>query len=299
MNGILLLIGCGSGLAHSVYSALSKSLLKNRIAEPFLLLFYISVFQALLTPGVWLWIAPACPAPGGWPPLVLAALTCAAAYIFLYLSLECGDVSSVMPILGSKVVFTSVLAVPMLGETYGWTTYLAVLLVAVSVGLLSYSPSPASRTSFPLKPITFMLASCLIFAFTDIYIKRSLAFLDAYSFMVYYNLIVGVLALAIVPFLKKKRVTLVLKKQDAIVCLLASVALVAATLLFVVMFNLAHGVVIPNILMSTRGLFIVLITAALTFTGSTHLEKQSFGVYAVRFVASLLIVASIWISLSK
>ena len=42
MNSILLLVGVSSGFAHSVYSAISKSLLKNRIAEPFLLFLYIN-----------------------------------------------------------------------------------------------------------------------------------------------------------------------------------------------------------------------------------------------------------------
>lgn len=41
------------------------------------------------------------------------------------------------------------------------------------------------------------------------------------------------------------------------------------------MLKMSSGVVIPNILMSTRGIFIVIISAVLTHRGSTMLETQS------------------------
>ena len=64
------------------------------------------------------------------------------------------------------------------------------------------------------------------------------------------------------------------------------------------MLKMSSGVVIPNILQSTRGIFIVLISAVLTHRGSTMLETQSKNVYMLRLAASLLIVVSIWIALS-
>jgi drug/metabolite transporter (DMT)-like permease len=289
----------GSGFSHAVYSAVSKSLLKTRIAEPFLLLVYINVFQAVITPVLWLFIKPVFPAPAGWTPLLLASLTCALAYIFLYTALALGDVSSVMPIMGSKVILSSLLAIPLLGESYRWPIYLAVGLVAGSIGILSYSPSQTKSTQFPLKPILMMLICCLVFGFTDIYIKRSLAFLDSYNFMVYYNLLVGIFSLSVIPYLKARGVHLKINRRDQGLCLFAAASLVTATLLFVMLFKLARGVVIPNILMSTRGLFIVVISVVLTLRGSASLEKQSTLVYVMRFIASALIIVSIWITLSN
>ena len=298
MNIIFFLVGLSSGFAHSIYSAFSKALLKNRIKEPFLLFLYISVLQALITPLLWIFIRPQFPPPAGLIPLLISCITCVSAYLFLYTALHCGDVSSVMPIMGSKVIFAGLLAIPMLHEKHNWQVYIAAVLVAISIAILSYSPSKSGSSKFPLKPIVLMTICSIIFGFTDIYIKRSLVYLDSYNFIIYYNFIVGVLSLCVIPYIMKRRVSLVLKGMDLQLSLYSAVSLVTATLLFVIMLKMSSGVVIPNILMSTRGIFIVLISAALTYRGSTILETQSKKVYILRLAASILIIVSIWIALS-
>jgi drug/metabolite transporter (DMT)-like permease len=298
MNIIFLLIGLSSGFAHSIYSAFSKSLLKNRIREPFLLFLYVNALQALLTPLFWLVIQPKLPAPGGWMPLLTSCVTCVIAYCFLYTALHYGDASSVMPIMGSKVIFAGLLAVPMLGETHTWQVYIAVVIVAIAIAILGYSPSETGHTRFPPLPIFLMTTGCVIFGFTDIFIKRALSYVDAFNFMIYYNFFVGALSFCVIPYLKKRKVSLVLKGMDLKLSIYAAIAIVAATLLYVVLLEMGNGVVIPNILQSTRGIFIVLISAFLTHRGSTLLETQTRKVYVLRLAASFLIIISIWIALS-
>jgi drug/metabolite transporter (DMT)-like permease len=298
MNIVFFLAGLSSGFAHSIYSAFSKALLKNRIKEPFLLFLYISVIQALVTPLLWIFVRPQFPFSAAVMPLLISCFTCVAAYLFLYMALHSGDVSSVMPIMGSKVIFAGLLAIPMLGEKHNWQVYMAAVLVAISIAILSYSPSKSGSSKFPLKPIVLMTGCSVIFGFTDIYIKRSLVYLDSYNFMIYYNFIVGVLSLCVIPYIRKKNVSLVLKGTDLQLSFYSAVSLVTATLLFTVMLKMSSGVVIPNILQSTRGIFIVLISAVLTHRGNTMLETQSRRVYMLRLAASVLILISIWLALS-
>ena len=298
MNSILLLVGIVSGLSHSLYSAISKTLLKNQIKLPFLLFLYISLFQAMLTPVVWIFVEPTPPPLAGWKPILIAGITGVIAFLFLYSALSSGDVSSVMPILGSKVIFAGFMAVPLLGEKHGTTIYFAAVLVAISIAVLSYSPTATRRNQFPLKPILLMILCSIFFAVTDIYIKRSLAFLDSYNFMVYYNLIVGTGSLSIIPYIYSRKVSLVLKGQELFLSFGAAIFNLAATLLFATAINIAQGVLIPNILQSTRGVFIVIISAFLAHRGSTILEIQNKKVYLLRFFASALIILSIWITLS-
>jgi len=200
--------------------------------------------------------------------------------------------------MGSKVIFAGLLAIPMLHEKHTWQVYIAAVLVAIAIAILSYSPSKSGSSRFPLKPIILMTGCCVIFGFTDIYIKRTLVYLDSYNFMIYYNFIVGVLSICVIPNIRKKKVPLMLKGVDLQLCLYSAVSLVAATLLFVILLKMSSGVVIPNILQSTRGIFIVLITAILTHRGNTVLETQSKKVYVLRLLASILIIVSIWIALS-
>ena len=299
MNALLLIVGVSSGLSHSIYSAVSKSLLKHRISEPFLFFLYISILQAVITPLLWLFVKPVVPPIPGWTPLLLAGITGVVALLFLYMALSSGDASSVMPIMGSKVIFAGFLASFMLNAKHSWTIYCAAILVAVSVGILSYSPSTNGKSKFSGRPIFLMILCSIVFAFTDNYITCSLKYLDSYNFMVYYNLIIGLGSLAIIPYIRKKKVALLLPGQDVWWSLVSAVFLVVATLLLTVLFKIADGVVIPNILASTRGIFIVIISAVLSLRGSALLETQTWKIYLLRFVASSLIILSIWITLSK
>lgn len=299
MNILLLTVGVSSGFFHSIYSAISKSLLKHRISEPFLFFLYISILQAAITPLLWLFVKPAFPPVTGWAPLLLAGITGVIAFLFLYMSLSSGDASSVMPIMGSKVIFSGFLATYMLNEKHNWTIYSAAILVAISIGILSYSPSENKKSNFSGRPVFLMILCSIVFAFTDNYITRSLKYIDSFNFMVYYNLIIGIGSLAIIPYLKKKKVALLLPGNDMWWSLVSAIFLVAATLLLTISFGIAEGVVIPNILVATRGIFIVIISAVLSQRGSTLLETQTRKVYFLRFVASSLIILSIWITLSE
>lgn len=219
------------------------------------------------------------------------------ASMFLYLALSSGDASSVMPIMGSKVIFAGLLAILMVNETHGWYVYFAAVLVAISIAMLGYSPSDLGENNFPVKPILLMFGCSILFAFTDIYIKRSMEIIDAFNFIVYYNFIVGMGSLSIIPYLKRRNVSLVLTGQSLWLSLVSSVFLITAVMLFSFTVHIAAGVVIPNILISTRGVFIVMIGAVLAHRGNTALETQSTKVYLLRFVASILIILSIWIAM--
>ena len=299
MNILLLIVGVSSGLSHSIYSAISKTLLKHRFREPFLFFLYISLLQAIITPFLWLFVKPTIPPVAGLTPLLLAGITGVIAFLFLYSALSGGDASSVMPIMGSKVIFAGFLATFMLKEKHNWAIYGAAILVAVSIGLLSYSPSTARKSKFSGRPVFLMILCSIVFAFTDNYIARSLKYIDSYNFMIYYNLIIGMGSLAVIPYIKKKKVTLLLPVKDLWWSLVSGIFLVVATLLLTISFGIAEGVVIPNILVSTRGIFIVIISAVLSYRGSTLLETQTRKIFLLRFVASSLIILSIWITLNK
>lgn len=299
MNLKLLLVGLTAGVAYSIYSAMSKSLLKSRVSTPLLLLLYINLAQALVTPLLWFMVAPSMPSAEGWVPLGISGVLSVIGSLFFYLAISCGDVSSVTPIMGSKVIFAGLLAVPMLAERHAWPVYLSAVLVAIAIALLSYSPSKHVSTKFPLKPIVLMLSCCVLFAFTDIYIKRSLLFIDAFNFMVYYNLILGVGSLGVIPYLRKHGVSMKLPFSTLMLITFVGASMVLASLLFVITFNMAEGVVIPNILIASRGMFIVIISAIGTHWGVQSLDVQSKRVYGLRLAASALIIVSIWLAMHR
>ena len=298
MDATLLSVGLGSGFSHALYAAGSKHLLKRRIPHPFLFLLYVNAFQAVVTPLIWLFVKPAFLPAAGWVPMLASVGTCVIAYFFLYASLSTGDVSSVMPMMGSKVIFSGLLAHWMLGERHSGSIYVAVLLVAVAVAALGYSPTQGRPGRFALKPAGLMMACCIVFACTDVYIKRSLAFIDSFSFMVHYNALVAVGSLLAIPYLRRKGVSLQLTAGSAAMTLATAAFLVTATMLFVLAFSLADGVVVPNILMSSRGVFVVLFSALASYGAGTALDVQSKWVFLLRLAAAALIVFAIYLAMA-
>ena len=177
--------------------------------------------------------------------------------------------------------------------------YLAAVLVAVSVATLSYSPSGKGSTSRAGLAAFLMLACCLIFGLTDIFIKRALAYVDSYGFLVYYNALVAVCVLPVVPWLRRRGVPATIGRTDLLAVGLAACFLIAATLLFIRSFALAEGIILPNILVSTRGVFIVVLTALVGMHRHTALDIQSKRVFILRLAASALLVFSIWLALRE
>jgi drug/metabolite transporter (DMT)-like permease len=169
------------------------------------------------------------------------------------------------------------------------------------VAALSYSPSHPSHapgTNKAALAAFLMLTCCLIFALTDIFIKRALQHVDSYNFLVYYNALVAVAVLPVIPWLRRKRAAMAIRRSDLAAIVLAAVFLITATLLFVHSFNLAHNVILPNILVSTRGVFIVVLTAIAGLRAHTALDIQSRWVFMLRLGASALLIFSIWLALS-
>jgi len=296
---MLLLVGIGSGLMHSFYSAFAKSVVGRQQVPPLVFLLWVNLCVALLSPLLWLLVPPVLPPTAAWPPLLAAAAACALAYAFLYCALSAGDVSSVMPLMGSKVLFSAMLAPLLLNEPTHWTLVVAAVLVVIATAALSYSPTTKRQSAFNLKPVVLMLISCVVFSVADVFIQRTLPYLDSTNFLVWYNLLVAVIgAPLILPLLRRRRLAIRLKMPAVLLIIAAAAFLVVATLLFIMCFRISNSIVIPNILMSTRGLFIVLLTALLSRCGWLALDTQSASVYAWRFAASLLILVSVVVALA-
>ena len=295
---ILLVVGVGSGLLHSFYSACSKWVVGRQQVPPLVFLLWVNLCVAVLSVLLWLVVAPMLPPVVAWPWLLAAATTCALAYAFLYCALSTGDVSSVMPLMGSKVLFSAMLAPLLLQEPTSWRVLVAALLVVVSTAALSYSPSELRSSAFHFKPVMLMLTSCLIFSVTDVLIQRTLAHLDSTNFLVWYNILVAMIGIPMVlPLVRRRKLPVQIHGSSFLLIVAAAAFLVLATLCFVICFGLSNSIVIPNILMSTRGVFIVLLSLLLPRMGWMALDTQSGHVYAWRLAASLLIFLSVFVAL--
>ncbi len=295
----LLVVGVGSGLLHSFYSACSKWVMVRRQVPPLVFLLWVNLCVAVLSLLLWLWVVPVWPMVEAWPWLLGAATTCALAYAFLYCALSTGDVSSVMPLMGSKVLFSAILAPLLLQEATSWRLLVAAVLVVVSTAALSYSPSDLRASAFHLKPVMLMLTSCLIFSVTDVLIQRTLVYLDPTNFLVWYNVLIAVVGIPMMlPLVRRRKLPIGVCRSSFLLIVAAAAFLVLATLLFVICFGLSNSIVIPNILMSTRGVFIVLLSLLLPRMGWMALDTQSGHVYVWRFAASLLILMSVFVALA-
>lgn len=110
-----------------------------------------------------------------WLPLAGIG-TFLAAQFFTVMAIFRGDASLQTPIMGTKVVFVSVMSVVLLGSALSTELWVASVMAAVAVFLLGWSrPQHAGHLA---QGIAFGLASSLSFALTDIIMVRAADVLD-------------------------------------------------------------------------------------------------------------------------
>lgn len=212
----------------------------------------------------------------------------------MFLAQRTVDPSRLVPLLGLKLVVLALINSLFLGlESYGPMQIIAIACTIFSAFLLNN----AGR-KIPLASLALVLLACCGYSLSDICIKMqigqvgefyhgSLIKLSLFSACLSYT-ISGIVGVMILPLLKR---------QPAKVWRLASPF--AVTWLTGIVFLFACfqqiGTVNGNIVQSTRGIWAVLIGAALAHMGKTYLEeKVPWNIVLRRLLAALLLVLGIF-----
>jgi len=305
-----LVIGVAAGLAAAFFSAISylvsrqhglaqRALGRSGVAVRLLAVAHL-LMAAVCGPLIW-WGWPS-PAPA-WGSFVLPACGSAGCYLVgqagLFAALKRAEASRIAPLLGLKIVMLAGIVTAVMHHELDRRQWLAVGLSVVAAGLLQ-----AGKGRVPAAAFGLVLAACLCFAISDIWIVSLIDGLQAgvaatggslgrlhaggLAMAVTYALC-GLLFLPVVAALWPHA------RADWMGSAAYAAAWLAAMAGLYCCFGLV-GVVFGNILQSTRGLMAVALGAALARHGWHELEQRVDRATLVRrLAAALLMTAAIGI----
>ena len=295
--------GVTAGLGAAAASAICYLLSRHyaiRSGRPGLRLFVLAhlVMGCICLPVAWLLAPPGLPPPGSWLPACLGSV---ASYLLgqaaVFAALRSADASRVSPLLGLKVAMLALVVSGIVGTPLDAGQWLAVGLSVTAAALLRGAGSP-------LRPLVLGLiaSACLAFAVSDLFI---VALIDALQPSLsggsagIARLHAGGLAMAVTYVVcGLAAAPLVARgprpdRQDWIAAGQYALAWLAGMVGLYACFGLV-GVVLGNILQSTRGLMSVGLGAVFATLGWPDLEEPVDRLTLFkRIVAGLLMTAAI------
>jgi drug/metabolite transporter (DMT)-like permease len=250
-------------------------------------LFLTNLLSSLVFSGLW--------ALGGqwqsmslvWQPAIIATLFMSG-LIFTFLAIGRGDVSIATPVLGVKVLLVAALLTLFFGHQLSAKVWLAAVLAMIGIGVIQWTGR--SQPKRVVMTIAFALAAASSFATFDVLVQRWSPTWGAGRFLPLTYWIVGILSLAMIPWVNFK----VLKEPRVAKPLLCGALLIAVQAICitvaVAMFADAARI---NVVYTLRGLWGVLLAwAASRYWGGGE-SDLSRNVMITRVVGAALLTSAV------
>lgn len=170
-----LALGILAGLATAFFSAVSYLISRHHGTKAGggslrLLVFAHVLMGTVCLPLAWLLCPDPSPPVSVWmPPLVGSALTYLLGQVAVFAALKRVDASQLAPLLGLKIVVIALLATFVLNQQLAGRQWLAVATSVAAVAMLHRS-RPPSQPSAPWLVLGMVVAICLCFAVSDLFI---------------------------------------------------------------------------------------------------------------------------------
>ncbi|MFH1904290.1 MAG: DMT family transporter [bacterium] len=280
----------GSAFFSASRFLLTKHILKNILRNVFIFLVYSSVITALLFLTSWIFVPLAVPSETGFIYLIAASLLAFIGLILMNFAFLKGDVSTIAPLMGLKILFVALFSSLFLQEYHHFLVYVGILLSVLGIALLYRNDSGSSRKQGI--PVILMIGAAMLFGLSDIFTKKGLDGLDSWNFSVWFCLFLGFYSLCILCFIKDRE-KLKLNRGAIYSLLLLGIFQLGVISLIFYSIQLGGNVTIPNIMFSTGGIFVVIFTFILSHLGYKILESHSRGIYLYRLIGALLITGAV------
>jgi len=225
--------------------------------------------------------------------------TCAGLAFFLgqiatFLSLQSGHVSVATPLLGSKVLWITILSALLLREAVPIEWWIGASMAVLGITILGYQPGVLKTSQTSQWPtIAWGLTSALFFSGTDLMVQESSRFLPPAIFLPVMFAAQGIFSLGMIPLFRSplSRVS-----KQAWPWLAAGSGMIAlqAVLMAIALVWFAKAAEV-NIVYNSRGLWsIVLALIFARFLGLGEQQLTPFSMFC-RGIGALLLLAAIWV----
>jgi len=296
---IWLLIVVIAHLFYSLVFVIDKYIVSKSLPHPIVYTFYVGI----LSIAVWALIPFGFCFPSAYYVFLsmLAGIAQVGGSIFLYRSLNLGEVSRIIPFIGSFVaIFILVLSTLLIGERLSLQQYIAFILLVLGSLVVSYLPcrQAGRRKEFFQKPFGLAIIAALFFAIFWVITKYIYSGSSFVSGTVWVRTAVAFVSLFLL--LPRKNRELIFKKTDEIkrktvgfVIWGRSLTIVAALCMYFAVF--LGSVTLANALQGLQYAFIFLL-ALLFFRKIPSLKEElSREIIAQKIIAIILITLGLFI----
>jgi len=288
-----MLISLAAALALALSALLGKVLLRYRICDAGLVTWGQGVAISIISAGACLVLRV--PLPGaGWLPVITLTAVLAIATRLLNQALQEGDASTVVPLLGLKIPASGLMAWLVLGERISAAVWLAVICSAAAVALFGIGRQEVSQGGHgrhPAVAVVLSVITAVLFSGADIVARTSESVIDPLGLVLWSNVVWGPVSALMLTGSKFRKYKV--KRLDIGLFTLGAVFVTGAMLGLYYAFQLADSVIMPNVIMGTRGLFALIAGYALNKVARVPLERQRGLVYIYRMLGTLLILAAL------
>lgn len=286
-----------SAIALGGYSVLTKILLRYRVCDAGLVTWGLGIATGIVSLVVLVFGRYPFPTEAPIATVMLAAIALVAHW-FLSRALQEGDASTVVPLLSLKIPFVAVLSIFMLGERHTLRVYIAAGAAALGVAMFGIGRQERAQGGYGRHPILAIALACLSalsYALLDQLAKQTLAHTSPFRLVLWVNIIVACVCLIMLfrPHYRKYR----LARFDLVMFLSGGGLMFGGLMFFFRALDLSDGVTIPNIVLSTRGFFALLIGFTLGQALKIPMERQSNRIYLLRAAGSVFLLAGLLIAL--
>ena len=266
---------------------------------PWRFLFYVNAVPALMAVVWWLIHPP----DFSWPLLravLMAGVPAVTGLFFMGLAVRYADVSHVGPVMGSKALVATLLAVAFGFEPVGPELWAASGMLLVALFLASGNRQVLRRPWVVVdRGLVLGLLMCTFASLADLITRRqmhdhNLAIWDFVSMSWFVR---GSVASVVLVAVCKARGLRVLPRRASTLWVTGPIV-VAHGVAIVTAFRLLDSAVLANVLSSLRGVFSVLAVLLLGRWNIGRTEHLTRGMIAARVIGSLLIVAAVYLALS-
>lgn len=297
-NQLGIVLGLLSSVSFVLFSLWGREVQHRE--GPWRYMVYISVGPAVA--GMLTWLAPDLRPDFSWPlvrSVCYAAVPALLGLFFMGLACRWGDISHVGPVMGSKALMASILAVTLGFEPVVPAFWAASAMLVVALFLVSGNPDLLRRPWRIIeRALVLGLLMCVFTSLSDLITRQQM---DEYHIKTWDFLTVGwvvrgsfCLAVALVAALVGgKRIM----PQHLSTLTITPLVVIAHGFVFVKALEYLHSAVLTNVLTSLRGMVAVVAVLLLARLGLSHREKLTGGMIAARVVGSLLICLAVWIGL--
>ncbi|MFH1006258.1 MAG: EamA family transporter [Candidatus Latescibacterota bacterium] len=288
------LAALGAAVFSAVAFLLTKHLLKNLLKDAFVFIFYHNLFSGSL--GVLLWVIVGLSLPDRSTMGIVFAISLLAfvGFLFNYVAFEKGDISTTGPLMGLKIPFVALCSFLIMGERHEGLVYVGVLLSMVSIALLSWEDRSQARSRPALgAAVLLMTLATVLYAIADTFVMVVLTRMGSFHFTSYFLIFQALFSWFVYPFIRNRPAMKLTLRVSGYFVVLACLTM-ASSMLFFLSIKTGGNVTIPNILLSSRGVLVVLATFGLAHLAKNPmLESQSRHTYAVRLVGAAMMSVAV------